>query len=426
MATPQRATGFKLTAALTAVAAAAGITALTSPTAGAAPAQGVVYGADAQGAVAGSYIVMLRQRDGRQADGRQADGRSGDTAKTAKTDKTDKTAKRELAEEYGGRLQRNYTTAVNGFSADGLTETEAKRLAADPAVAKVVQNKTFTINATQADPPSWGLDRVDQTTTAGDNAYTYPDSAGEGVTAYVIDTGVRITHQDFEGRAGYGYDAIDGDNSADDGYGHGTHVAGTIAGAAHGVAKKARIVSVRVLDDSGFGTTEQVIAGIDWVAANHQGPSVANMSLGGGADPALDEAVRNAIASGVTFAVAAGNDSSDASLTSPARVEEAITVASSTLEDGQSYFSNYGAIVDLYAPGSSITSDWNNSDNAISTISGTSMATPHVAGAAALYLAGHPDATPDQVATALTDGATPDAITDATAGTANKLLKIVE
>ncbi|MFD5115500.1 S8 family peptidase [Streptomyces sp. NPDC058391] len=402
MATRKRVSRIKLTAAITAVAAAAGITAFTSPTAGAAPAQGVVYGADAKGAVAGSYIVMLDQKAFK------------------KTDKQD------LAKEYGGQLKRNYSTAINGFSASGLTATEAKRLAADPAVAKVVQNKTFTVDATQANPPSWGLDRVDQTATAGDGAYTYPDSAGEGVTAYVIDTGVRITHQDFEGRASYGYDAIDGDNSADDGYGHGTHVAGTIAGAAHGVAKKAKIVSVRVLDDSGSGTTEQVVAGIDWVAANHVGPSVANMSLGGGADPALDEAVRSAIATGVTFGVAAGNDSSDASLSSPARVGEAITVASSTVDDQESSFSNYGSIVDIYAPGSNITSAWNDSDTGTNIISGTSMATPHVIGAAAVYLAGHPAATPEEVAAALVGGATSDVISNATAGTPNKLLKIVE
>ncbi|MFJ2674181.1 MULTISPECIES: S8 family serine peptidase [unclassified Streptomyces] len=402
MAIQKRARRIKLTAALTAVAAAAGITAFTSPTAGAAPAQAVVYGADAKDAVAGSYIVLLDQKTARKTD------------------------KKDLAKEYGGQLKRDYSTAVNGFSAGGLTAREAQSLAADPAVDKVVQNRTFTVSATQTNPPSWGLDRIDQTATAGDSAYTYPDGAGEGVTAYVLDTGVRISHQDFEGRASYGYDAIDGDNSADDGYGHGTHVAGTIAGAAHGVAKKAKIVSVRVLDDNGSGTTEQVVAGIDWVAANHQGPSVANMSLGGGADPALDEAVRNAIASGVTFGVAAGNDSSDASTTSPARVEEAITVASSTETDGQSSFSNYGTLVDLYAPGSAITSDWNDSDTGVNTISGTSMATPHVVGAAAIYLAGHPDATPDQVATALTDGAVPDVITNPSAGTPNKLLKIVE
>ena len=300
MATHKRASRIKLTAAITAVAAAAGVTVFGTSFAGAAtPAEGTVYGANAEGAVAGSYIVMLDK----------------------KADKQD------LAKEYGGKLQRNYSSAINGFSASGLSETEAKRLAADPAVAKVVQNKKFSINATQDDPPSWGLDRIDQADTAGDKKYTYPDSAGEGVTAYVIDTGVRISHKDFGGRAAHGFDAVDNDDSADDGNGHGTHVAGTIAGTAHGVAKKAKVVAVRVLDDNGSGTTEQVVAGIDWVTKNHQGPSVANMSLGGGADEALDEAVRKAIASGVTFAVAAGNESSDASQGSPARVKEAITVA---------------------------------------------------------------------------------------------------
>ncbi|MEU2678439.1 S8 family peptidase [Streptomyces sp. NPDC007107] len=400
MALHKRVRSVKLTAAITAVAAAAGVTLLTTPFAGAAPApaMGTVYGADAATAVSGSYIVMLDQ-------------------------KADKAG---LAKEYGGKLQRNYSSAINGFSASGLSETEAKRLAADPAVSKVVQNKKFHIDATQDNPPSWGLDRIDQAETAGDDAYTYPDAAGGDVTAYVIDTGVRVTHNDFEGRATSGFDAVDNDDDADDGNGHGTHVAGTIAGAAHGVAKKAKIVAVRVLDDAGSGTTEQVVAGIDWVTENHQGPSVANMSLGGSADPALDAAVQKAIASGVTFAVAAGNESSDAGEGSPSRVPEAITVASSTVDDEQSSFSNFGSVVDIYAPGSDITSAWNDSDDATNTISGTSMATPHVVGAAAVYLGGHPDATPEEVATALTDGATPDAISNATEGTANKLLKVVE
>ncbi|WP_405691486.1 S8 family serine peptidase [Streptomyces sp. NBC_01185] len=400
MAIHKRVRSVKLTAAITAVAAAAGVTLLTTPFAGAAPApaMGTVYGADAATAVSGSYIVML-------------DG---------KADKAD------LAEEYGGTLRRNYSSAVNGFSAGGLSETEAKRLAADPAVSKVVQNKKFHIDATQDDPPSWGLDRIDQAGTAGDGAYTYPDAAGGDVTAYVVDTGVRVTHKDFEGRATSGFDAVDNDDDADDGNGHGTHVAGTIAGASHGVAKKAKIVAVRVLDDAGSGTTEQVVAGIDWVTANHKGPSVANMSLGGSADPALDAAVQKAIVSGVTFAVAAGNESSDAGEGSPSRVPEAITVASSTKDDEQSSFSNFGSVVDIYAPGSDITSAWNDSDDATNTISGTSMATPHVVGAAAVYLGGHPDATPEEVAAALTGGATPDAISNATEGTSNKLLKIVE
>ncbi|MFI1937073.1 S8 family peptidase [Streptomyces purpureus] len=390
----------RLVAAISAVAAAGGLTVLGTSFAGAAPApaEGTIYGADAATAIDGSYIVLLDEN----------------------ADKT------KLAKEYGGTLSRSYNSAVNGFSATGLSETEAKRLAADPAVAKVVQNKKFHINEVQDNPPSWGLDRVDQAETAGDKKYTYPDGGGEGVTAYVIDTGVNTGHKDFGGRATSGFDAVDNDNDASDGNGHGTHVAGTIAGTAHGVAKKAKIVAVRVLDDSGSGTTEQVVAGIDWVTKNHQGPSVANMSLGGGADPALDEAVRKAIASGVTFGVAAGNESADAGEGSPSRVKEAITVASSTKEDEQSSFSNFGSVVDIYAPGSDITSAWIGGDDATKTISGTSMATPHVVGAAALYLAAHQDATPEQVAKALVDGSTDGAISNPSQGTANKLLKIVE
>ncbi|MGW2342877.1 S8 family serine peptidase [Streptomyces sp. NPDC001661] len=401
MATNQHARTMKLTAAIATAATAVGVTMFGGFSATAAPAEGKVYGQDAKGAVSGSYIVLLDQKAGAAA-------------------------KKDLAKEYGGTIERNYSSAVNGFSASGLSDTEAKRLAADGAVSKVVQNKKFHIDATQDNPPSWGLDRIDQAETAGDSKYTYPDSAGEGATAYVIDTGVRISHKDFGGRASYGFDAVDNDDSADDGNGHGTHVAGTIAGEAHGVAKKAKIVAVRVLDDQGSGTTEQVVAGIDWVTENHQGPSVANMSLGGGVDEALDAAVKKSIDSGVTYAVAAGNESADASQSSPARVPEAITVASSTKDDEQSDFSNYGSVVDIYAPGSDITSDWNTGDDATNTISGTSMATPHVVGAAAVYLAGHKDAAPADVAKALTDGATPDAIKNASDGTANKLLKVVE
>lgn len=402
MAAHKRARTMKLTAGIATAATAIGVTVFAGTFAGAStPTEGKVYGTDAKGAVAGSYIVLLDE-------------------------KASNDAKADLAEEYGGDLSRTYSSAVNGFSAKGLSETEAKRLAADPAVGKVVQNKKFSIKATQDNPPSWGLDRVDQADTAGDKKYTYPDQAGEGATAYVIDTGVRVSHKDFGGRAVSGFDAVDNDDNADDGNGHGTHVAGTIAGSAHGLAKKAKIVAVRVLDDQGSGTTEQVVAGIDWVTKNHKGPSVANMSLGGGADEALDEAVRKSIASGVTFAVAAGNESSDASQGSPARVKEAITVASSTKDDQQSDFSNFGSAVDIYAPGSDITSDWNTGDDATKTISGTSMATPHVVGAAALYVAAHPDAKPADVAKALTDGATPDKISNPSEGTPNKLLKVVE
>lgn len=397
MATHKRSHGLRNAAIATGVAGAAAAALFASNIAGAAaPAEGTVHGLGAPGAVAGSFVVIL-----------------------------DATAnKSDLAKKYGGTLVRSYGSEVNGFSASGLSVEEAKRLAADPAVGTVVQNKRFSINETQENPPSWGLDRIDQTDAAGDQKYTYPDNGGEGVTAYVIDTGVRVSHQDFGGRASHGFDAVDNDNTADDGNGHGTHVAGTIAGTSHGVAKKSKVVAVRVLDDNGSGTTEQVVAGIDWVTQNHSGPSVANMSLGGGADEALDAAVKRAIDSGVTFAVAAGNESSDAGQGSPSRVPEALTVASSTKDDQQSDFSNFGAVVDLYAPGSDITSAWNDSDTGTKTISGTSMAAPHVAGAAVLYLAANPSATPADTAAALTGAATADAIKNASPGTANKLLKV--
>ncbi|WP_406001155.1 S8 family peptidase [Streptomyces sp. NBC_00829] len=398
MATHKRASRIKLTAAIAAVAAAAGVTLTTSFAGAATPAEGTVYGMSAEGAIDGSFIVMLDQ----------------------------KADKKDLASEYGGKLQRNYNSAVNGFSASGLSETEAKRLAADPAVAKVVQNKTFSNEATQDNPPSWGLDRIDQADTAGDRKYTYPDSGGEGVTVYVIDGGVRISHKEFGGRASYGWDFVDNDATADDGLGHGTHVAGTVAGSTYGVAKKAKIVAVRVTGNNAHGTTEGVIAGIDWVTKNHRGPSVANMSVGDGADEAMDEAVRKAIASGVTFVTSAGNNSVDASAESPGRVKEAITVANATKEDQQSDDSNFGASVDIYAPGTDITSASKDSDEGTATLSGTSMASPHVAGAAAVYLGAHKDATPEEVAKALIDGATADKITNASAGTPNKLLKVVD
>ncbi|MFE0437626.1 S8 family serine peptidase [Streptomyces nigra] len=400
MRTPQRTTRRRLallSTAATAVLAAGLVTALP---AAAAP-EGRVQYAGAANAVADSYIVTLKADQ----------ARSG--SKSA----------RALVERYGAGIERTYRKALNGYEVEA-SEAEAKRLAADPAVASVVQNRTFHVEGTQPSPPSWGLDRIDQKNLPLNSSYTYPDSAGQGVTAYVIDTGVRITHSDFGGRASYGYDAIDNDNTAQDGHGHGTHVAGTVAGSSYGVAKKAKIVGVRVLNNSGSGTTAQVVAGIDWVAQNAVKPAVANMSLGGGADSALDTAVRNAIASGVTFAVAAGNESTDASTRSPARVAEAITVGATTSTDARASYSNYGSALDLFAPGSSITSAWNSGDSATNTISGTSMATPHVAGAAALYLADNPTATPAQVASALTAAATSGVVTSPGTGSPNRLLYV--
>ncbi|MFC8273366.1 S8 family serine peptidase [Streptomyces sp. NPDC057271] len=382
-----------------AVAALALGTAATFPaTAAEAAPEGVIQNAGAPGTIDGSYIVTLK------------DSAPAETAKG-----------RAVAAKHGATIKKTYTSALNGYNVE-LSEAQAKKLAADPAVASVVQNRVFTVDGTQPSPPSWGLDRVDQRALPLNQSYTYPDSAGQGVTAYIIDTGVRISHSDFGGRAFNGYDAVDNDNVAQDGHGHGTHVAGTVAGSAYGVAKKAKIVGVRVLNNQGSGTTAQVVAGIDWVTQNAVKPAVANMSLGGGIDSALDTAVRNSIASGVTYAVAAGNDSSNASNYSPARVSEAITVGSTTSSDARSSFSNYGSVLDIFAPGSSITSAWNSSDSATNTISGTSMATPHVAGAAAVYLADNPSATPAQVSTALTSAATPNVVGSPGSGSPNRLL----
>ncbi|EFL17373.1 S8 family peptidase [Streptomyces sp. C] len=363
--------------------------------------QGVIENAGVAGAVPGSYIVTLK------------DSAARSTADSGKA----------VAKRYGARIDRTYSAALNGYSVE-VSEAQARKLAADPAVRSVVQNRTFTVDATQPNPPSWGLDRLDQRALPLDQSYTYPDKAGEGVTAYIIDTGVRITHQDFGGRASYGYDAVDNDNTAQDGHGHGTHVAGTVAGGAYGVAKKAKIVGVRVLDNNGSGTTAQVVAGIDWVTRNAVKPAVANMSLGGGADSALDTAVRNSIAAGITYGVAAGNESTDASSKSPARVAEAITVGSTTNTDAKSSFSNYGSILDIFAPGSSITSAWGTGDTATNTISGTSMATPHVVGAAALYLSQNPASTPAQVRDGLVAAATPNVVTSPGTGSPNRLLNV--
>jgi subtilisin family serine protease len=364
---------------------------------------GLILNADAPDAVSDSYIVTLN------ASRLHASSDAG----------------RDLAAEYDADITDTFTTALNGFAIEA-SEEQAQRLAADPAVDTVFQNRTFTIDETQTDPPSWGLDRLDQAALPLDQSYTYPDSAGEGVTAYIIDTGVRISHEDFGGRASYGFDAIDNDDTADDGNGHGTHVAATVAGTAHGVAKNANIVAVRVLNDEGSGTTAQVVAGIDWVTENATGPAVANMSLGGGVDAALDEAVRNSIAAGVTYAVAAGNENVDAGNSSPARVEEAITVGATNDADGRASFSNYGSVLDIFAPGQDITSAWNTGDDATNTISGTSMATPHVTGAAALFLAANPDATPAEVSTGLTEAAIPDALASPGTGSPNLLLNVGE
>ncbi|MFD8595303.1 S8 family serine peptidase [Kitasatospora sp. NPDC059646] len=374
----------------------------TVPAAASGP-EGVVKGAGTPGAIAGSYLVVLApQKAGAAPEPVAPLGAS-------------------LAARYGGALGRTFDTALRGFSVR-LSERGARRLAADPAVALVSQNHRVSADGSQPAPPSWGLDRVDQRRPPLTDRFDYPAGGGKGVTVYVVDTGIRITHEDFGGRASYGFDAIDGDAVADDGHGHGTHVAATAVGATYGVAKQASVVAVRVLDDEGSGTTEQVVAGVDWVTSHAVKPAVVNMSLGGEPDEVIDTAVRNSIASGLTYTVAAGNQGIDASQHSPARVATAITVGATDIEDDVASYSNYGPLVDLHAPGDEITSAGIIYDEDYTTMSGTSMASPHAAGAAALYLADHRTATPAQVASALTSAATSGSIGALEPGTPDRLL----
>ncbi|MFD5698065.1 S8 family peptidase [Streptomyces lasiicapitis] len=330
---------------------------------------------------------------------------------------------RDLAERYGASIDRTYTAALNGFAVRA-DAGQARRLAADPAVAGVVADVRVRTGARQQNPPSWGLDRVDQKRLPLDKSYTAPRRAGAGVTVYIIDTGVRTSHKDFGGRAKSGRDFVQNDAVAQDGHGHGTHVAGTVAGSKYGVAKKAKIVAVRVLDNEGSGTTAQVLAGIDWVTRHARKPAVANLSLGGPPNTQLDAAVRASIASGVTYTVAAGNEAESASLSSPARVKQAITVGATGRRDARAPFSNWGPALDVFAPGVSIRSASIRNNTAAALSSGTSMAAPHVAGAAALYLAGHPSAKPAAVAKAITGRAVKGLVTGPGSGSPNRLLQV--
>ena len=325
-----------------------------------------------------------------------------------------------LARQHGGRVEHVYEHAIRGFAITA-SATAAAALARNPRVRYVEQDSERFVVDDQLNA-TWGLDRIDQRDLPLNGTYSYTSLAA-GVHVYVIDTGIRSTHAEFGGRvSSTGFTAIGDGNGTSDCNGHGTHVAGTIGGETYGVAKGVTLHAVRVLNCSGSGTTSGVIAGVNWVTANHAAPAVANMSLGGGASTALDDAVRNSVASGVTYALAAGNSNANACFSSPARVSQALTVGSSTNTDARSSFSNFGTCVDLFAPGSSITSAWHTGDTATNTISGTSMASPHVAGAAALYLATDPAALPATVHAAVVNNASVNKLSGIGTGSPNRLL----
>jgi subtilisin family serine protease len=362
------------------------------------PAAGDVLRAGATDAIGDRYIVVLKP-------GSAEAGRVTSASVT-------------LARRYGGSVRRNFVATVRGFTVD-MPAAAARRLAADPAVQYVEQDRVVRPAGTQLDP-AWGLDRVDQRTLPLSRSYT--SGAATGVTAYVLDTGIRTSHAEFGGRAVDGWDFIDRDPVAEDCNGHGTHVAGTIGGSTYGVAKDVTLVGVRVLDCQGSGSYSQIIAGVDWVTAHATGPAVANMSLGGDPSTALDDAVNRSIAKGVTYAVAAGNDNKLACSASPARAAAAITVGATDRADARAAFSNYGSCLDIFAPGARIVSAGTVSDTAVVSMSGTSMAAPHVAGAAALVLGALPQQTPAQVRETLVARATPGVVIGPGAGSPNRLL----
>jgi subtilisin family serine protease len=360
--------------------------------------------------IPGKYIVVLKE------DALQGPGNSANAPGMAVAIER---ATVDLAARFDLNVERVYQHALAGFAAEASPES-IKRLIHDPRVAYVEEDGHVQLEATQSNA-TWGLDRVDQRDRPLNGTYIYNYTASN-VRAYVIDSGIRASHGQFGGRVLSGMTAINDGRGSNDCNGHGTHVAGTIGGSTWGVAKSVRLVPVRVFGCTGGSSNSVIISGIDWVRANHVKPAVANMSLGGGASSATDTATNNLINAGVTVVVAAGNSNANACNYSPARVANAITVGSTASNDARSSFSNFGSCVNIFAPGTSITSAWHTSNTASNTISGTSMASPHVAGAAALYLAAYPSSSPATVRNALYNKATTNRLSSIGSGSPNRLL----
>lgn len=385
------------TAALSALVVTAALSTQVSQAAGAKTPSGGEIRTSAD-ALTGRYIVVLK-----------------DTAAAPVRD----TALR-LARAHGARIRHTYSTVLHGYAAE-MTPQQARATAADPRVAYVEQDAELHGSATQNNPPSWGLDRVDQHNLPLDKSYTYSTTASN-VTVYLVDSGLRTTHKQFEGRASIGVDEVGDGRNGQDCMGHGTHVAGTVGGKDHGVAKGVKLVAVRVLTCNDSANTSAIIAAADWITAHAVKPAVVNMSINGSRSSSEDDAIKKSIASGVTWVVSSGNSGKDACNNSPGDIASAIVVNNADSNDTRRSSSNFGRCTDLFAPGTGIVSAWNSGDTATHTLSGTSMAAPHVTGAAALWLSAHPNATPADVQTALISSATPDKIRDAGSNTPNRLL----
>jgi subtilisin family serine protease len=328
-----------------------------------------------------------------------------------------------IAKQHGAKVLQSYDNVLKGF-AIYLPETAAtafvEAMKKNPQVLSVENDIVMKIDATTQSNPDWGLDRIDQKALPLNSAYSYLQT-GSGTTAYIVDTGILSSHQQFSGRVLSGYTAISDGNGTTDCNGHGTHVAGTVGGSTYGVAKNVNLVPIRILGCDGSGASSNVIAGLDWILKNGKKPAVVNMSLGGDASTSLDSAVENLFDNGYVMVVAAGNSNTDACSASPARVSKALTVAATDSTDTRASYSNYGSCVDIFAPGSQINSSWIGSNTATKVLNGTSMATPHVAGVVAEMLQSTPTATPQTISTNLLNQASSNVVKNPS-GSPNRLL----